>query len=716
MENTNKIDIGTHRRNTVIEILKKLQEHDRVCCVRYTGYGKTYYIIKQLIDMFPNKQFLIFVPAKSLIKRYKQIFLNSNVIIKTYQSLLFMKNNEIEDSFSNMDYIICDEAHRLGKNKWRQSIKNAFDIINNGNTKIIGLTATPKRGDKIDIIEDFFNGIETSRFDLLDGIQAGYIPKIDYVVAYCDLSGLNKEIYDERMEDVDRYEIDKLLNVSNIIKENISKDKLKENLKVVLYVSRLMDIDTAVESCNKWFTEAFPNKNIKVFSLSSEYTDKENSDYLDDYSDDEDNDSIDIMISCNKLNEGLHLPKCSVAILLRKTSSPIVYFQQIGRAINGARPVIFDLIDNSSHIKQIENYYEQGNLNKLDLSIQSNRDKKMFSKCVNLIYKTKDVENILNKFKRSKLTSSEITSICDLYKNGDTIKNIISTTGRSESCVKSVINKYCTEYKHKRICEQNNRNKLNNIEILKLYKEGKSIERLARMFHCSSYKIREAIPDELVHNKFRKQDRQSFIKEICNLYDNGMSVQDIANKMGRSPTSIRDILSSNPCTYERKIKRNISDDEKSVVCNLYKLGYSKNKINQNTGISFKVINRILCNEMYGCTQQQKIISRDKHKRNLSKDEQNKVCNLYKKLLSVRKVAVETKLSDNCIRNILYNNNIEIISNGGVERKVYTPPYTKEEIDNVIITYKRVKNQAETARIVGMCNGTVNKLLKYRGIK
>lgn len=375
MENT-KVTLGEHRSRTIGEILGKLQDNDRVCCIRYTGYGKTYHLIKRLIDIFPNKQFVIFVPAKSLIKTYKKIFRGNNVIIKTYQSLLYMNDNEIEECFSGIDYMICDEAHRLGKNKWRQSIKNVFDIINNGDTKIIGLTATPKRGDKIDIVEDFFNGIETSRFDLLDGIQSKYIPKIDYVVAYCDLSGLDKEIYDERMEDIDRYEIDKLLNVSNIIKDNIPKNKLKENLKVVLYVSRLKDVDTAKESCNKWFTEAFPDKNIKVFSLSSEYTDKENNDYLDEYSDDEDNNSINIMVSCNKLNEGLHLPKCSIAILLRKTSSPIVYFQQIGRAINGTKPVILDLINNSSHIRQIENDFKNGSSKDLDLSIQSNKDKK----------------------------------------------------------------------------------------------------------------------------------------------------------------------------------------------------------------------------------------------------------------------------------------------------------------------------------------------------
>lgn len=708
MENTNKIDISTHRRNTVIEILKKLQEHDRVCCVRYTGYGKTYYIIKQLIDIFPKKQFLIFVPAKSLIKRYKQLFLNSNVIIKTYQSLLFMKNSEIEDSFSNIDYIICDEAHRLGKNKWRQSIKNAFDIINNGNTKIIGLTATPKRGDKIDIIEDFFNGIETSRFDLLDGIQAGYIPKIDYVVAYCDLSGLDKEIYDERMEDVDRYEIDKLLNVSDIIKENITNDKIKENLKVVLYVSRLKDIEAAKESCNKWFTEAFPNKNIKIFSLSSEYTDKENSDYLDEYSDDEDNNSIDIMISCNKLNEGLHLPKCSIAILLRRTTSPIVYFQQIGRAINGSKPVVFDLVNNSTHIRQIKNDFEQGNQENLDLSIQSNKSKKIFSECVNLISKTKDIEDILNKFKNTYtlLSDDEIKTICDLYKNGTLLKDIVNITGRSHSHICSIINRYYDG------CKRSNK-KIDVEKIIELYKSGESIESIAKALHHHTQTVRDVIPTDLLRVDLKGYNRQKLVKEVCKLYEGGMSIRGIIKKTKRSGQTIREILKENSDKYVPQARKIISKDKELKVCELYNSGYSKNRIHTELKIDQRAINRIL--KDYNIPKR-KFISQRHYRVRVTKKKQEQICKLYKEIQSFKKVAKQLKMSDKIVYRVLKENNVEIISVKDRPKKNYTPPYTQSQINRVVSIYKKVGTKSETARKVGLNVKTVKRILDYKEIK
>lgn len=599
MENTNKdiIDISKHRRNTVIEILKKLQEHDRVCCVRYTGYGKTYYIIKQLIDIFPNKQFLIFVPAKSLIKRYEQLFLNSNVIIKTYQSLLFMNDNEIADSFSNIDYMICDEAHRLGKNKWRQSIKNAFDIIDNGNTKIIGLTATPKRGDKINIVEDFFNGVETSRFELLDGIQAGYIPKVDYIVAYCDLPESYKEIYNKRMSDVDRYEIDKLLNVSNIIKEYITEDKLEKNLKVVMYVPRLKEIEHAQDSCYKWFTEAFPNKNINVFSLSSEYTDKENNDYLDKYSNNDDDNSIDIMVSCNKLNEGLHLPMCSVAILLRKTISPIVYFQQIGRAINESKPVIFDLVNNSSHIRQVKGSFKIKDLKNVNSNISTNSCKNLYNSCINLIPKTKDIEDILLQYKRQDIDYE--TKLMIINETDLSIDEISNKYDVSKYIVRSVFREFGMERIRKssdianrlKIIKDNIDYIVNNIGLI-------SLSELEDKFKLPRASLGGTLKS-LGYNttEIRKNNISTVKNKVKDLVLNGISCDEISSALG-IPTSrvcrysLEMGLHVNGSMGNRKGKWITPTDEHQIY-DLYIKCHSFSEIQRITGRGFDTIKKVL---------------------------------------------------------------------------------------------------------------------------
>lgn len=49
------------------------------------------------------------------------------------------------------------------------------------------------------------------------------------------------------------------------------------------------------------------------------------------------------------LNEGIHVDDVDGVILLRPTVSPIIYLQQIGRALsagNKNQPVIFDMVNN----------------------------------------------------------------------------------------------------------------------------------------------------------------------------------------------------------------------------------------------------------------------------------------------------------------------------------------------------------------------------------
>lgn len=620
MENEN-ITLEEHRSRTVGEIIGKLDNNDRVCCVRYTGYGKTYYLIKRLIELLPDKQFLIFVPSKSLIRIYNKIFCKYNVIIKTYQSLLHMNDTDIKEYFYGIDYVICDEAHRLGKNKWRQSIKNVFNIIDTGNTKIIGFTATPKRGDKIDITEDFFNGVETSRFDLLDGIQAGYIPKIDYVVAYCDLSGLDKEVYDERMEDVDRYDIDKLLNVSNIIKENIDRDKLTENLKVVLYVPRIKDIDIAKESCNRWFTEAFPDKNIKIFSLSSEYTDKENDENLDKYSDDESTNSIDIMISCNKLNEGLHLPKCSVAILLRKTVSPIVYFQQIGRAINGTKPVIFDLVDNSSHIShtsQIRNDYINDFENTTERN--SNKDKETFSMCVNLIDIAKDLENILYKYKYNVRVPDEIRiQIANDAKNNNlSALQLSEKYNIGEDTVYKIFKEFNIPIRHKDTNMDSLKSLImNNLNFIQSSAGKLTKKELAERLNIPDWKLLRGLKACNIEykgptNKFLYN--KSISQNIKNCFNDGLTYQETADKLGMKYSDIRKY-----CKVDKIKKNQLSSKQKQAIIKLYKSGNTISEISKLLSITGNRISRFL---------KQENLYKSKIIQEILPEEEVYICNLY----------------------------------------------------------------------------------------
>ena len=68
------------------------------------------------------------------------------------------------------------------------------------------------------------------------------------------------------------------------------------------------------------------------------------------------------MFSIEMLNEGVHIEGVDGVILLRPTASPILYKQQIGRALSvsgNKTPIIFDFVNNFDSLNYIDLLREQ---------------------------------------------------------------------------------------------------------------------------------------------------------------------------------------------------------------------------------------------------------------------------------------------------------------------------------------------------------------------
>lgn len=639
MENTN-ITLKEHRVRTIGEILGKLQNNGRVCCVRYTGYGKTYYIMKEIINILSNKKFLILVPTDDLLQTYKQTFINTNTIIKTYQSFLNKKDSELY-KYRYIDYIIADECHRLGDNKWSLAIENLIKCIHN--VKVIGFTATPLRGDSVDISQTFFKGCVTEEFNLIDGINAGYLPKIKYVIGYCSLSKDREELK-EKMLDVDRYYINNLMNVSKIFKDNIDKHKLNDNLKIVLFVPKVKDIFTAKESCVKWFSDAFPYKKINTYNVSSYNTTQFNRNQLKRYSNNEDKNSIDIMISVDKLKEGLHLPACSIAILLRKTVSPVVYFQQIGRAINGSTPIVFDLIDNEKHL-----YYIDKDANNGIQRSNVDREKEMFDNCIDLIYTTTEIDSIFEKYEtiykrrvrkippemeKQIISENDLTykEIADKYGlSVSVIANIFKRTGNSRTA-----QVYTTEEADNII--------LNNLQYIK-----------ENMGNVPRYKIAEELGmSEATLKKGLERNNIQYTR----MYEGFKYNESTANKFkeminkGVSAKNIQKELNLSSYFYKKYCKhfgvrlkraKASSDDKNFILCNYSNL--SLNELSRRTGLGVSIIKNVLednnINTKYRNAAEP-----------VTPEEELNICKIYEKVGSLYKTSKETGRHKGTIKKIV----------------------------------------------------------------
>ena len=104
----------------------------------------------------------------------------------------------------------------------------------------------------------------------------------------------------------------------------------------------------------EWFGKVDPEPHIYTIYTDSALSDREFAAFKSD-----DSDHLKLLYAIDMLNEGIHVDDISGVVLFRPTVSPIIYKQQIGRALAAGKtgvPVIFDIVNN------IENLYSIGTI------------------------------------------------------------------------------------------------------------------------------------------------------------------------------------------------------------------------------------------------------------------------------------------------------------------------------------------------------------------
>jgi superfamily II DNA or RNA helicase len=145
------ITLYPHQVNAVTAILESLSDPHWSLVEMPTGSGKSY-VIKEIVERAAHLQILVITPRKLLLERLQEdLPARSGVMSASYgnddgqEHDLVLGTNQtlINRIMKRPDLILIDECHLLGLNSafWEflESFKNA---------KVVGLTATPFRGDK----------------------------------------------------------------------------------------------------------------------------------------------------------------------------------------------------------------------------------------------------------------------------------------------------------------------------------------------------------------------------------------------------------------------------------------------------------------------------------------------------------------------------------------------------------------------------------------
>ena len=363
MSSNKALNLYEHNEETSSKVFDAFNKDEkRVAIVQATGTGKSYVALNLLLK-YKDKKALYIVPSNAIIEHLKEIISKNNLSIekdfpnlefRTYQSLINLSKEEL--SKLNVDLLVTDELHHLGAPVWGKRINDIVET--HPDMLLFGMTAYTVRDRATSYERDMtnpetdelFSGKVVSYYDLCDAMIDGVLPKPIYKSAYINLESfaeeLEKYLDDPKLSKKDYLECKKLIEDAKRqitkapgIKEMVRKN-IKPNGKYIYFCPPLSeenknDIDTIMTEVREWFSD-YDVEFYKTTSKNQEQG-KQNRDAF--YNDlDLDGNStkhkLRIMFAINQYNEGVHAPGVDGVILGRSTSSDIVFFEQIGRALS----------------------------------------------------------------------------------------------------------------------------------------------------------------------------------------------------------------------------------------------------------------------------------------------------------------------------------------------------------------------------------------------
>lgn len=383
-----------HNQQAFDETMYILNNTNKVAIVQATGSGKGVLAAEFINKPFSGKNIIVLAPTKDILMNYRKSLgvISPNVLFMTYAGLsakyqkhLAEGNSDFNKLSTKADLLIVDEFHRVGAEKWGEAVISLMDAMEKRDGKIIGLSATPVRylDNSRDMVDEVFQGVVVQGVTLEEAILQGILPSFKYIVSMYgfkeDIYRLQKQVarmrknseyfYSEGLKKAEEVVKKLKLHIDEdlVLKETIQKEirTLNTPQKWIVFCANIEELQEINEHLTVWFDrpinvfttedwEASENK-LNVFTVHSEESQKDSSLNLEGfYNVDK---GISVITCVNKLNEGNHVEGITGVIMLRRTISPIIYLQQMGRALsagNKNKPIIFDFINNYNNVKKIE--------------------------------------------------------------------------------------------------------------------------------------------------------------------------------------------------------------------------------------------------------------------------------------------------------------------------------------------------------------------------
>lgn len=412
------VTLYQHNVDAYVEASWMLRKTKRAAIVHPTGTGKAF-IGFRLCEDHAKERICWLSPSESIFETQKENWKRAgggdlgNITFLTYAKLMITPGEDVNDI--KPDYIILDEFHRCGARAWGKGVQRLMRA--NRNVPVLGLSATAIRylDNQRNMADELFHGNVASELTLGDAIVRGILNPPRYVLGLYRYKTLLKDCEEhiritkskaardaaEKELEALRRAIDKADDMDVVFERHMSD----RHGKYIVFCSGVGHLNEMVEKVSEWFGRIDAEPHVyKVYSDDALASDDFRN-FKEDHSD-----HLRLLYCIDMLNEGVHVTDISGVILLRPTVSPIIYKQQIGRALSADKehvPVIFDIVMNINNLYSI-GVIEEEMKTAIDRCVSDGREKEVINTRFQVIDEVKDCRKLFQRLNESLSASWDI--------------------------------------------------------------------------------------------------------------------------------------------------------------------------------------------------------------------------------------------------------------------------------------------------------------------
>ncbi|GAA4359888.1 DEAD/DEAH box helicase [Paeniglutamicibacter cryotolerans] len=239
-------------------------------------------------------------------------------VFASVQSLAALGLAEIQPGA--FDVVVIDEFHHAEAKSYRKLIEYLQP------QELLGLTATPERGDGVNVADTFFDGRIASELRLWDALDADLLVPFHYfgVADDVDLSAVEWKRGNYDMTELSNVYTGNSVRALKVITE--LRDKVLSTSDM-----RALGFCVSVQHAH-YMAKVFNDAGIPAVSVSGDTPSQEREAALRKLRARE----LNCIFAVDLFNEGLDVPEIDTILLLRPTQSSTIFLQQLGRGLRRA--------------------------------------------------------------------------------------------------------------------------------------------------------------------------------------------------------------------------------------------------------------------------------------------------------------------------------------------------------------------------------------------